>query len=113
MSDEQTGIGEKKGRLEGGAASDEAIASSTAVLGKNRGHGTIGLQQYFTPTAASTWIARAVQATEGGAFRAVLDLTAGDGSLLSGFVERARLGVEIDPDQIRAAKAAKRPYLGV
>ena len=90
---------EKHGSLFGGALTDEVLDSSRSVLKKHRGGGsTVGLQQWFTPPSASRLIADVV-----GRADAVLDPTAGAGSLLAPFAEAARYGIEIDGDHVRAA----------
>jgi hypothetical protein len=93
--------GEKRARLEGGAVSEEAIASSRSVLhsGGNRSQ-LRGLQQFFSPPEASR-LARAVFG-ERGHVPAVLDPTAGNGALLQAFPRQLRYGVEIDRDQVAA-----------
>jgi hypothetical protein len=98
---------EKRGKLFGGNLTDEVIASSRTVLQRGRGGLIIGTQQYFTPEPVARFIASVLNAST-----AVLDPTAGDGSLLVGFGEKARFGIEIDGDQINAADAAGRPFRG-
>ena len=90
---------EKHGSLFGGALTDEVLDSSRSVLNKHRGGGsTVGLQQWFTPPPAARLIADVV-----GRVDAVLDPTAGAGSLLAPFDVAARYGIEIDGDHVRAA----------
>lgn len=90
--------GGKGSRLFGGALTAEALASSPDVL-KNAGvfHAK-GLQQHYSPPEAAELVA-AVLGTNN---RNVLDLTAGDGSLISGWPNGRRYGIEIDADQIDA-----------
>jgi hypothetical protein len=88
----------KRGELRGGALSDEAMSSSHSVLHSGRA-GARGLQQYFTPPAATQLIARVFGQTQG----LVLDPTAGNGALLAPYPIDQRFGVEIDRDQIAAA----------
>lgn len=98
-------LGEKRGALTGGAATDEVLASSPSVLAPSRSGRARGLQQFFTPLAVTRFIARVLG--HGGQ---VLDPTAGDGALLSAFDQGARFGCEIDVDQVRAARKLGRPY---
>ncbi len=100
--------GEKRGRLEGGAATDEVLASTKSVLRPNRAGGTRGVQQYFTPLEVAGWIAQVIGYTH-----RVFDPTAGNGALLSGFNESARIGVEIDADQVAAARKLERAYAAI
>lgn len=89
----------KRGRIEGGALTDEALSSSRKVLAANRGQVTnlIGLQQWFSPPEAANLIAESF--TEGyDSPQAVLDPTAGSGALLAPFPEQARFGIELDCD---------------
>lgn len=93
---------EKHGSLFGGALTDEVLDSSRSVLKKHRGGGsTVGLQQWFTPEPAARLIADVV-----GRVDAVLDPTAGAGSLLAPFDVAARYGIEIDGDHVAAAMAS-------
>lgn len=89
---------QKGSKLEGGAISDEVLASSESVHDK-------GLQQFYTPPEAAGLIMKVV-----GSRVCALDLTAGDGSLLQAFDRQYRYGVEIDPDQIENATEADRGY---
>lgn len=92
---------EKHGRVEGGALTDEALASSPAILRRARGGSSlVGLQQWFTPPEASRLIAGVLDGAEG-----VLDPTAGAGDLLAGFPRERRYGIEIDADH-----AGQAPY---
>ena len=89
----------KRGKLVGGAISDEVLDSSASVV-RSTGRGTlIGLQQYFSPPEASR-LAQAVFCPSGSALP-VLDPTAGNGALLEAFT--CRYGVELDPDHAKAA----------
>lgn len=91
-----TTTNQKGTALEGGAASDEAIASSKSLLDTNAyGVGQKGLQQFYSPRKASE-LAKHVF----GSRIAVLDPTAGDGSLLAAFDPPFSYGIEIDQDQI-------------
>ncbi|MGI4791990.1 MAG: SNF2-related protein [Janthinobacterium lividum] len=103
----QTNTNQKRGELTGGALTLEALASSKSVLAATRGGGTKGLQQFFTPPALAEFI-KSVLDPFGGWH--VLDLTAGDGSLLAPFDSQRRVGIEIDHDQIKAAKAGGTGY---
>ncbi|WP_160309661.1 SNF2-related protein [Rubrobacter aplysinae] len=97
----------KRGKLRGGAATDEALSSSRRVLTNARGNKAafIGLQQYFAPIQASRLIAEVL-----GERTPVLDPTAGSGSLLAAFNEAARYGIEIDGDH---AGAPEYPYTAI
>ena len=88
----------KRGKLTGGAISDEVLESSPSVLRRGQRGGRIGLQQFFSPPEASQF-ARAV--FDGGPALPVLDPTAGNGALLAAFEHR--YGIEVDPDHTRAA----------
>lgn len=92
---------QKGGSLEGGALNDEVMASSDSVHEK-------GLQQFYTPPEAAALVAAVI-----GKDTPVLDLTAGDGSLIQNFDTPRRFGVEIDPDQIANATEADRPYTAI
>ena len=90
---------EKHGKIYGGALTEEVMNSSRSVLQSARGGSpTKGLQQYFTPPEAARLI-RGVF----GHVKAVLDPTAGAGDLLAPYPERARFGIEIDPDHAGGA----------
>jgi predicted RNA methylase len=89
--------GPKRGRLEGGALTDEVMDSSRSVLSANWSGGIRGLQQWYSPRAAAELIAAV-----GGRSLSTLDPTAGDGALLSAIDPDARFGIEIDPDQVAA-----------
>lgn len=89
----------KRGKLVGGAISDEVLDSSASVV-RTTGKGTlIGLQQYFSPPEASR-LARDVFCPAGRPLP-VLDPTAGNGALLQAFT--SRYGVELDPDHAKGA----------
>ncbi|MGH3088993.1 MAG: hypothetical protein ACRDSJ_16965, partial [Rubrobacteraceae bacterium] len=91
--------GEKHGRIEGGALTDEALSSSPAVLRRARGGSSlVGLQQWFAPPEAARLIACVLEGAEG-----VLDPTAGAGDLLAGFPRERRYGIEIDADHAKSA----------
>jgi hypothetical protein len=92
--------GEKRGKLTGGAISEEVLDSSPSVLRRAFRGDQIGLQQYFSPREASE-LAREVFGGYGSALP-VLDPTAGDGALLSAFT--VRFGIEIDPDHAKTAE---------
>ncbi len=88
--------GEKKSALTGGALTDEALDSSPSLLRPLRGgKGVAGLQQFFAPSELARLIADV-----NGCSLPTVDLTAGNGSLLSGLERRARFGIEIDPDHL-------------
>ena len=92
---------EKHGSLFGGALTDEVLDSSRRVLSPGRPNvsGTVGLQQWFSPPEAADLISAVMQ----GAYTslaAVLDPTAGAGSLLAPFVPESRFGIEIDADHV-------------
>jgi len=89
--------GGRRGRLAGGALTDEALDSSPTVLRPGRNGHAIGLQQFFSPPEAAELIAAV-----NGRSRSTLDLTAGDGALLAPLEPRLRFGIEIDCDQIES-----------
>ena len=97
----------KRGSLFGGAATEEALASSRKVLSQARGGGDAftGLQQYFTPSVAADFIADVI-----GQPAAVLDPTAGSGSLLAAYAPSARFGIEIDADHAGGSELAGTEY---
>ncbi len=101
-------VQQKRGNLFGGAATEEALASSRKVLFAHRGSkdALVGLQQWFAPPEAAALIAAVFE--HGGPPSAVFDPTAGSGSLLSGFPEESRFGVEIDSDH-----ATNAPYQAI
>ena len=89
----------KRGRLEGGALTEEALDSSRKVLTANRGQqgNLVGLQQWFSPPEAANLIAESFK--EGYEYpQAVLDPTAGSGALLAPFASGKRFGIELDCD---------------
>lgn len=92
---------EKHGSLSGGALTDEVLDSSSRVLAHGRPNTgrLIGLQQWFSPPEASALIA-AVMGSNHAPPGAVLDPTAGAGSLLSSYPPDARFGIEIDADHV-------------
>ncbi len=88
----------KHGALTGRALTDEVFDSSPTVLRSARGGEAVtGLQQYFTPAEAAELVAAV-----NGRTASTLDLTAGNGALLSGVDPDLRFGIEIDGDQIEA-----------
>jgi hypothetical protein len=87
----------KRGALSGAALTAEVFESSPSLLRPNRGGSSTGLQQYFSPPQAAELIAAV-----NGRSLPTLDLTAGDGSLLSGVDAVERFGIEIDADQVAA-----------
>ena len=89
--------GQKGSKLEG-TLTEDMLESSEAVLQGYRGRGLRGLQQFFTPPEA----AKLIRAVFGDV--PVVDLTAGDGSLIRRFSQRQRYGIEIDPDQAKAGQ---------
>ncbi len=92
---------QKRGNLHGGALTEEALDSSRKVLSSHRGNTNVlvGLQQYFTPPEAAELIAAVFGGGAGFATpEAVLDPTAGSGSLLAPFSPERRYGIEIDAD---------------
>jgi len=91
--------GGKGGKLTGNVTED-MLDSSRSVLQPYMGRGTKGLQQFFSPPEAAELVHRVF----GDA--AVVDLTAGNGSLISKFPRDHRFGIEIDPDQARAGYTA-------
>jgi hypothetical protein len=101
-------MAQKRQRLSGGAASEEAVASSPTVLGTTAHGQAAGLQQYFSPPELSEFCQQAL----GGAGEPVLDVTAGDGSLLGAWDRHLCFGVEVDPDQAEAAKGRYTPLRG-
>lgn len=95
----QSIIDGKRGRIEGGALTKEALDSSRKVLTANRGqkNNLVGLQQWFSPPEAANLIAESF--CEGYEYpRAVLDPTAGSGALLAPFASGKRFGIELDSD---------------
>ncbi|MHB8533142.1 MAG: hypothetical protein ACYDC2_10520, partial [Solirubrobacteraceae bacterium] len=89
---------EKRGKLSGGALTDEALDSSRSVLSAQRGAGLRGLQQFYTPPEAAGLIKGVLDPH--GRF-SVLDPTAGDGALLAPWPAAQRFGIEIDADQVK------------
>ena len=92
--------------LEGGSLSDEAMASSVGLLDKGRFGWQKGLQQFFTPDIAAKLIHEVIGNV------AVLDLTAGDGSLMKYFESQRSFGVEVDKDQIDNSDGSYHPIEG-
>jgi hypothetical protein len=91
--------GGKGGRLTG-TVTDDMLDSSKSVLQSYRGRGTRGLQQFFSPPECAELVHKVFNDV------AVLDLTAGNGALISKFPEDNRFGVEIDPDQAKSGYKA-------
>ena len=92
---------EKHGSLSGGALTDEVLDSSRRILSPARPNTgrLVGLQQWFSPPQAAALISAVMQ----GAYTspaAVLDPTAGAGSLLAPFAPETRFGIEIDADHV-------------
>jgi SNF2 family DNA or RNA helicase len=92
--------GGKGGRLTG-TVTDDMLDSSKSVLESYRGRGTRGLQQFFSPPECAELVHKVFKDV------AVVDLTAGNGALISKFTNR--FGIEIDPDQ---AKSGYRAIVG-
>jgi hypothetical protein len=91
-----TAFDAKKGALTSGALTDEVLDSSRTVLRGDRSRdGVVGLQQYFSPVELAELVADV-----NGRSLSTLDLTAGDGSMLSMLDRPARFGIEIDADHI-------------
>lgn len=101
-------MAQKGQRLSGGAISDEAVQSSPTVLGATAHGQAAGLQQFFSPPELSQLCWRAL----GEPGEPVLDVTAGDGSLLDAWPTEVSFGIEIDPDQAEAAKGSYNPLVG-
>ncbi len=89
---------EKHGRIEGGLLDEDVLASSRSILQPGRGAaGTVkGMQQWFTPVAIASFVARVL-----GPDNPVIDTTAGAGSMLKGFDRSMRFGIEFDPDHTK------------
>jgi len=92
--------GGKGGRLTG-TITDDMLDSSKSVLESYRGRGTRGLQQFFSSPECAELAHKVFKEV------AVIDLTAGNGALISKFTNR--FGIEIDPDQ---AKSGYRAIVG-
>jgi SNF2-related domain len=93
----------KRGRLTGGALTDDAIGSSRSVLRRGRDGELLGLQQIFTPPVVGE-----LAALVHGSDLPTLDPTAGDGALLAPLPRSLRFGIEVDRDQLAAGD-----YLGI
>jgi hypothetical protein len=102
-------MAQKGKRLSGGAVSDEVVSSSPTVLGTSMYGEAAGLQQYFSPPELAEFCWRTLGERWG---CPVLDITAGDGSLLADWPDDLSFGVEIDPDQAAAAKDSYTPLVG-
>ena len=88
----------KRGKVTGGAISEEVIDSSASVV-RATGKGTlVGLQQFFSPPEASALASTVFSATP---MLPVLDPTAGNGALLRSF--QCGYGIELDPDHAKTA----------
>jgi hypothetical protein len=99
-------MAQKGQRLTGGAISEEAVASSPTVLGAGAHGQAAGLQQFFSPPELADFCRRVLPAEP------VLDITAGDGSLLSPWSADVSFGIELDPDQAEAARKSYTPLVG-
>jgi len=86
--------------------SDEAIGSSVGIFHKGQHGGMKGLQQFFTPDKAAGLVHDIIGDVN------VIDLTAGDGSLLKHFQSQYCYGVEIDKDQIKNAEGSYQAVHG-
>lgn len=96
------GASEKRSGLHGGALTDEALASSDAVLQTSGYRGPHkGLQQFFSPPEAAT-LAATVMGGQSANAPYVLDPTAGSGALIAGWPRERRFGIEIDADHVEA-----------
>lgn len=84
---DQSADGGKGGKLTG-TVTEDMLDSSGSVLQSYRGRGTRGLQQFFSPPE----VAELVHKVFGNP--AVVDLTAGNGSLIFRFTRDNRFGVE-------------------
>jgi hypothetical protein len=85
----------KKGEVSAETITDDILDSSPSVLRAGAGGSPVGLQQYFS----SPELAGLIAAVNGRSL-STLDLTAGDGSLLSALDRPARFGIEIDADHV-------------
>jgi hypothetical protein len=94
----------KGSRLEGGALTEEALDSSTAVYQSRGARARAGLQQFFSPPEAAR-LAHSVIAGQAAAGYApfALDPTAGNGALLRCWPAERRFGIELDPDHAKRA----------
>jgi len=101
-------MAQKGQRLSGGAISEEAVDSSPSVLGAGAHGQAAGLQQFFSPPELSHLCWQAL----GEPYEPVLDITAGDGSLMHAWPADACFGIEIDPDQAAAADERYVPLVG-
>lgn len=101
-------MAQKGRRLNGGAISEEAISSSPTVLGSTQHGQAPGLQQFYSPPELSQFCWQALD--EPG--EPVLDVAAGDGSLLSAWPRESSFGIEVDPDQARSADGRYTPLVG-
>lgn len=101
-------VNQKGTALTGAALSDEVMESSDSVLAAGAyGVGQKGLQQFYSPPEAAR-LAHAIIGDE----VAVLDPTAGDGSLLKEFNPTLSYGVEIDKDQIKNSEGGYNALRG-
>lgn len=97
---------QKGGSLEGGTASEEALASSKSLLDKSR-FGFKGAQQFFSPPELADFVSKMIIGRI-----PVFDPTAGDGSLLKNFEPGYSFGVELDADQVNAAQGSYKAIKG-
>jgi SNF2 family DNA or RNA helicase len=90
-------MNEKGGKIDAETVTQDMIDSSTSMLQTYRGRGLKGLQQFFSPQEAANLV--------GVIFGDVvtLDMTAGNGALLSALPPACRFGIEIDPDHTKNA----------
>lgn len=95
-----TNENQKGSNLDPEDADDEIVASSKSV-------GNKGLQQHFAPAGAAQLVAALAEDAN------VIDLTAGDGSLLCEVQQRHRFGIEIDKSQIANATTEHRGYCAI
>ena len=94
--------------LVGGAITDEVMESSSSILAPGMyGAGQKGLQQFYSPPEASSLALKVI-----GDHIAVLDPTAGDGSLLREFNPTRSFGIEIDADQVKASEGSYNALKG-
>ncbi|HEY5053552.1 MAG TPA: SNF2-related protein [Solirubrobacterales bacterium] len=102
-------MAQKGQRLTAGTISEEAVASSPTVLGTSVHGQAAGLQQFFSPPELADLCGRVLRDVTDGP---VLDIAAGDGSLLARMPSGSRFGIEIDPDQVNAAAGSYSPLVG-
>jgi len=103
VNDNQKGTG-----LFGSSLTDEILASSDSVLSKgSHGVGQKGTQQFFSPDKLAQLVASVF-----GDGIAVLDPTAGDGSLLKYIDKPKSFGIEIDKGQIKNSEGGYQALAG-